>query len=670
MKMKRLVAVLVVCLAMNLASGPQARETGRRPLSIDDLFLLRGVSSPQISPDGAWVAYTVSRVDREKDKRDSDIWMTSWDGKSTVRLTASPTSEHSPRFSPDGRYISFLSKRDYKPETDQVFIMSRSGGEAERITDLKGGISDYVWSPDGSRLALIAVDPKPKQEGPHRPPIVIDRYQFKQDGEGYLEDRHTHLYLFDLEKREATLLTPGRYDERHPAWSPDSKRIAFVSKRSPDPDRDDNWDLYVIEPKADAAARRLTTYEGADGVHYWASRPAWSPDGKKIAYTRSGDPGLDYYSVQSLAVVSSAGGEPLLPAGDLDRNVWAPGWSADGSAIRFLLEEDRSTHVAEVAASGGEAKILFGGHHHVSDLAFGPDGRIAMLRSTPHEPYEVFALDDGKARPLSRQNAPLIEQLDLGAVEEIEFKSFDGTEIGGLVVKPPGYRSGRRYPAILWTHGGPVGQFINQFEFRWQLFAAHGYVVIGPNPRGSSGRGEAFQKAIWANWGREDGKDVLAAVDHVVAAGIADPNRLAKTGWSYGGMMTNYVIAQDTRFKAAASGAGISNMLAGYGTDQYIRLWDRELGPPWRNLETWLHVSFPFYEAEKIKTPTLFLCGEKDFNVPLLNSEQMYQALRSLGVDTQLIIYPDQYHGLRVPSYQRDRWQRTLDWFEKYLGRK
>jgi dipeptidyl aminopeptidase/acylaminoacyl peptidase len=667
MKMKRVIAVLVVCLALNFASHPLARETGRRPVSIEDLAALRQVSSPRISPDGGWVVYTVTRVDQEKDKNESDIWMTSWDGKTTVRLTASSASEYAPHFSPDGRTISFLSGRGYEAGTGQVFIMSRSGGEAERITDLKGGISDYDWSPDGRRLALIASDPEPKHEGPHPPPIVIDRLQFKADGEGYLKNRHSHLYLLDLEKRDAVLLTPGRFDERHPVWSPDSKRIAFVSKRGTDPDRDDNWDLYVIEAKADARARRLTTFEGVDGGHYWPSPPAWSPDGKRIAYVRSGHPGLAWSSVQSLAVIAADGGEPVLPAPAVDRNVWAPGWSADGSSVVFLLEDDGSIHVASVPANGGRVKTLLGGRRNVSDLAFGPGGRMALLQSTPQEPAEVFALDGEGARPLSRQNRPLLEAWRLAALEPIRFESFDGTEIGGFVVKPPDYKEDRRYPTILWIHGGPQAQHANEFVFQWQLFAARGYAVIAPNPRGSSGRGEEFQKAIWANWGRDDAKDVLAAVDHLVAAGIADPDRLGVGGWSYGGMMTNYVIAQDTRFKGAASGAGISNMLAGYGTDEHVRWWETELGRPWRNLATWMHVSFPFYEADKIKTPTLFMCGEKDFNVPLIHGEQMYQALRSLGIDTQLIIYPGQFHSISVPSYRRDRLQRYLDWFAKYV---
>jgi dipeptidyl aminopeptidase/acylaminoacyl peptidase len=238
------------------------------------------------------------------------------------------------------------------------------------------------------------------------------------------------------------------------------------------------------------------------------------------------------------------------------------------------------------------------------------------------------------------------------------------------VIKPPDYKPGQKYPTILSIHGGPVSQFNNEFSFVWQLYAAYGYVVVAANPRGSSGRGEAFAKAIYADWGNLDRQDVLAAVDHVVSQGLADPARLGVGGWSYGGMLTNYVIASDTRFKAAISGAGTSNILAGYGTDMYIREYEAELGTPWKNPEAWMRVSYPFLHADRIVTPTLFVCGEKDFNVPLLNSEQMYQALSSLGRPTQLVIYPGEYHEIVRPSYQRDRMQRYLDWYGKYLGKK
>jgi dipeptidyl aminopeptidase/acylaminoacyl peptidase len=303
----------------------------------------------------------------------------------------------------------------------------------------------------------------------------------------------------------------------------------------------------------------------------------------------------------------------------------------------------------------------------VSDFSVGPGGKVAVLASTPSAPAEVFAVEGGELRGISRQNDRWLTDLQLAPVEEISFKSHDGTQVNGFMVRPVGYQPGTRVPTVLRIHGGPVYQFSNEFDFDWQLLAAEGFAVVAANPRGSSGRGEKFSTAIWADWGNKDGQDVLAAVDYAIAQGVADPERLGVGGWSYGGILTNQVIARDSRFKAAISGAGQSNVLAGYGTDQYVREYEAELGTPWGNTAAWLKVSFPFVHADRIVTPTLFLCGDKDFNVPLLNSEQMYQALRSLGRETQLVIYPGEYHEIRKPSYQRDRLQRYLDWYGRHL---
>jgi dipeptidyl aminopeptidase/acylaminoacyl peptidase len=331
-----------------------------------------------------------------------------------------------------------------------------------------------------------------------------------------------------------------------------------------------------------------------------------------------------------------------------------------------LLEDDGNRHLAKISASGGDVQRVLAGRRNVTAFELGPSGKIAALAGTPDRPNEVFTLDE-PLRPLGHHNDALVDQLQLGAVDEIRFSSRDGTEIHGFVVKPPDYRPGTKVPTLLSIHGGPVGQFANDFSYPWQLFAAHGYLVVGVNPRGSSGRGEAFSKAIFADWGNLDRDDVLAAIDYVVAQGLADPDRLGVGGWSYGGILTNYVIASDRRFKAAISGSSSSNMLATYGTDMYAREYEAELGPPWKNPDPWLKLSYPFLHADRITTPTLFLCGDKDFNVPLLNTEQMYQALRSLNVDTQLVIYPGEYHEIARPSYQRDRMQRNLDWYDKYL---
>jgi dipeptidyl aminopeptidase/acylaminoacyl peptidase len=666
----RLVLLAPLALQTALAQSP-----GQRTLNLDDLIRLREVTGPEISPDGGWVAYTVSFPDTAKDRLDQDVWMTSWDGRQRIRVTTSRSSEHAPRWSPDGRYLAFLSDRDDAREVSQVWLLNRAGGEAERITDFPGGVSEFAWAPDGKRLALIVSDPDPDSAAAGRDtaqrtrrPIVIDRFQFKEDETGYLDARRDHLYLFDVGTRRAEILTPGEYNERAPSWSPDGRSIAFVSKRRPEFDRTNNWDLYLVESRAGASPRQLTTFEGPDLDPEWGSRPpAWSPDGRSIAYVQGGPPKLIYYGGQKLAVVPAAGGPARVITPELDRNVLSPTWSPDGGAILFLLEDDRVTNVASVSVTGGPIRPVTRGRQLVSDFSLSRNGKLSVLASTPTSPGEVFAVEGDQLRGLSRQNDAWLAGVTLAPVEEISFKSKDGTPINGFLTTPAGYQSGSRLPTVLRIHGGPVYQFSAEFDFLFQLLAAQGFAVVAANPRGSSGRGEKFSSAIWADWGSKDGQDVLAAVDYAIARGIADPARLGVGGWSYGGILTNQVIARDQRFKAAISGAGQSNALAGYGTDQYVREYEAELGTPWANPAAWIRVSYPFFHADRIVTPTLFLCGDSDFNVPLLNSEQMYQALRSLGRETQLVIYPGEHHAIRKPSYQRDRLQRYLDWYSRFL---
>lgn len=269
---------------------------------------------------------------------------------------------------------------------------------------------------------------------------------------------------------------------------------------------------------------------------------------------------------------------------------------------------------------------------------------------------------------LSDHNSELVEQIQWAKVEGFDSISKDGTAIGSILLKPPGFRKGVAYPAIAYIHGGPVSQDGYEFDATSQILAAQGYLVVNPNYRGSSGRGRDFSRAIFADWGNLEIQDIHAVMDHLVEQGLADPKRLGIGGWSYGGMSTNYAIASDTRFAAAVSGASISNMITGYGTDQYIQQYESELGLPWESIDTYLKISYPFFHADRIKTPTLFMCGEKDFNVPLNNSEQMYQALRSMNVPTRLVIYPGQYHGLTKPSYIQDRLERIIEWYGNYLG--
>jgi dipeptidyl aminopeptidase/acylaminoacyl peptidase len=656
-------ALLAPALAVRLgAQAPPAPPA--RPFALDDVLQVRDVGEPQIAPDGQWVAYTVSTADTAADQNRSAVWMTSWDGARSVRLTGSKQGESAPRWSPDGRWLAFLSSRD--DDHTQLWLLDRLGGEGRKLTTLPSDVDDYAWAPDGKRVVVVVQDAdtaKPKTPAP----IVIDRFQFKQDEGGYLGKERRHLYLLDVASGTATIITSGDYDELLPAWSPDGKSLAFVSKRHPDSDRDNNWDVYVMDAAPGAAPRQLTTFPGPDGDPDTDSRPAWSPDGRTIAYLQGGAPGLIYYAVQKLAVVPAAGGAPRVLTAALDRNVGSPAWSADGGFLYFLLEDDRAVALARVPAAGGPVEHVVSGPRVVSAFTTAPDGRVAVLSSTPLAPEEVFAVEESGLRPLSRQNDEWLSHVQLGTVEPISFKSRDGTAVNGFLVKPAGFIAGQRYPTILRIHGGPVSQFQYEFDFQLRTLAGHGYAVVVANPRGSSGRGERYATAIYADWGNKDAQDVLAAVDYAVAQGVADPERLGVGGWSYGGILTNYVIAQDRRFKAAVSGAGASNILAGYGTDQYVREYEAELGVPWKATATWLKLSFPFLHADRIVTPTLFLCGDKDFNVPLLNSEQMYQALRSLGVETELVIYPGQHHGITKPSYRRDRLARYLAWYDKHL---
>ena len=633
-----------------------------------DLARLADVAEPELSPDGEFVAYTVTTTDIEADKRSSDLWRVRYDGRDRVQLTFTPSADESrPAWSPDGRTLAFLSDRGGEGAKTQVWAMPALGGEARRLTELPAGVEDFAWSPDGRRLAVIAWDPaRPAgtEQPKNPPPIVIDRFWFKQDVTGYLDERRQHLYVVDLAGGQAELLTPGAHDEYLPAWSPDGRTIAYVTKRGADPDRHMNFDIYLVEPRTGAPERQLTTFEGADLDPQWETRPAWSPDGRRIAYLQGGGDKWVYYSPYQLAVIDVATGESRLPA-PIDRCFSKPRWSADGRSILALIEQSRVTHLSSITLANGRVTTLTPGRRFDVDFTSTRE-RVVVLGGDASRPAELAAVESRGMRALSDHNAWL-DGMQLAPVEDISFRSADGTPIDGFLVKPLDYVPGRRYPAILRIHGGPVYQFSHEFMPDWQAYAAHGYAVIAANPRGSSGRGFDFSRAIYADWGTRDLQDVLAAVDHVVGQGIADGARLGVGGRSYGGILTNYVIARDARFKAAVSGAGASNFLGFYGHDEYIREYEFELGVPWKAQDAYLRLSDPFLHADRISTPTLFYCAEKDFNVPCLGAEQMYQALRSRDVPTRLVIYPGENHALSVPSYLRDRLERQLEWNDRYL---
>lgn len=637
---------------------------------LDDLYRIHAVSEARISPDGEWIAYTVTTPDREQDEEVSDLWMTNWEGDVSLQLTRTPQSEYHPRWSPDGKQLAFLSDRGNPGEGDQVWLLDMRGGEARQITQRAEGVSGFAWSPDGKRMVLVGEAAKQKGPDDKPQPIVVNRLYFKEDVTGYLGDSRYHLFLLDLADNSIEALTDGDYDELQPSWSPDGKQVAFVSKRGEDADRHDNWDLYAIDAAPGSTPRQLTRNPGADGDADggWGSGPpAWSPDGKRIAYLHGGAEEDVWYGLLQVGTIGIDGGGESLPTEALDRNTLSPRWSRDGRSLYFLLEDDRSVLLAEVRTPGGKVSRLTESQQVVHEFDVSAGGRIVTVVSRSDRPAEVWKVERGNLEQLSRHNDAWLEQVDLSPARDLSFKSADGVEIHGMVVWPATRSAISPLPLVLRIHGGPVGQYQHEFDFEWQLLVANGYVVAGVNPRGSSGRGYGFQKMLFADWGYADVPDINAAVDHLIEEGYADPDLLGVGGWSYGGILTNYMIASTNRFKVAISGAGMSNMLGGYGIDQYVRAWEGELGKPWENTDAWVRLSYPFLEADRISTPTLFLCGAADFNVPLAASEQMYQALKSLGVPTELVIYPDQHHSLTRVSFQRDKLERYLDWYGRYL---
>jgi dipeptidyl aminopeptidase/acylaminoacyl peptidase len=664
-----------VLLIMTCGLTPAVHAAGR-PLDPQDWLRFRPVYDVHIAPDGATVAYLVNRYDKDADESIADLWSVSWTGQADTQLTHGE-SVSDPAYSPDGRYLSYLAAHP-EGSTSQLWVRDLRSGATQAITHVEQEIASYTWAPDGAHVALVmraSADTEAEgKDGQKKPPlpIVVDAFQFKADKEGYLTEKwRSHLYLLDVKSGVMTALPadPRRIDS-DPAFSPDGKSLAFVGHlvgSAADVARDQVW---IVGTAPKGVPRLLLTTESPN-----RQQLEWSPDGTLISLLVGAEAKFNSYITDRLAVADAKTGRLRMLAPGLDRAVFTPRFTPDGRAIEFTVEDDGQQYPARVSLAD-DAVTRLGGPMVVHELAAAA-GHTAVLVSSDKAPPEVFALQDQHLRALTHHNDALFAELTLGSVEDIAFKDKSGVEVHGQLVKPPGYLAGQRYPTILWIHGGPNGQDDHSLEL-WgygpplerQYFATHGYVVLAINYRGGTGRGAEYARTILADWGDKEVEDLLAGVDYAIAQGIADPQRLGVGGWSYGGILTDYVIASDPRFKAAIAGAGSANQISMYGADEYVVQYNAELGPPWTSQDLWIKVSYPFFHADRIHTPTLFLGGDKDFNVPVAGGEQMYQALKTLGVPAQLVVYPGEYHVLTRPSFLIDRIQRYLDWMDRYLKAK
>ncbi len=665
------VAVLV-CVGL---AAPGRAEEKLRPMTVDDVMKVRYITDVALSPDGERIAYVISEADLKQGRYNTDVWLLPFAGGTPTRLTNSPGQDDSPRWSPDGKTLAFLSDRAGKP---QIWLIPVDGGEARQLTDSKTGVRDHAWSPGGKRLAYIALEPDTEaQEKQKR-----DRTDVRIVGQN---DRRDHLHLVTVADGLTRQLVGGKENIFHFAWSPDGTEIAYSTAPTRRVEDQFNTDLYVLsvgtgKGTEGARGRPLVRRDGLD------TQPRWSPDGRLIAFV-SGDGRRDWIGNTYLCVVSAAGGAPRNVSRDYDGVISAAmpdvfAWSPDGKGLYFVSDEKASRPLFAASLAQNTVKPVSAGPRLHTHFSVGRGGRVAFLVEDPATPREVYVGElhgDQLHRPkrLTTTN-PQLKQLALGQVEAMRWKSFDGLEIEGLLIRPVGYRKGTRYPLLTYIHGGPALQFAHGFSVYPQgppqasrypihVLAGAGYAIFCPNPRGSTGYGEKFRKANRRDWGGGDFRDVMTGVDELIERGLADPKRLGIMGWSYGGYMTSWAITQTDRFKAASAGAGVTNLISMYGqTDIPALLEEYFDGLPWNQRELYAKHSAMTY-AGRIKTPTLIQHGEKDDRVPLAQSQELYAALKRIGVPVEFAIYPRQAHNPSEPRLQVDVLRRNVDWFNRWL---
>lgn len=646
-----LIAFLSICIANTIVAQVPT-----------DVYKMEAVSRPKISPEGSWILYSQSKIDAAKDRSASKLYMMSSDGKETITLTEQTMGVGNYQWSPDGKYISYLTKGKDEDKGSQVFLMDRRGGEGVQLTNIKGEINDYVWFNSGKKMIVVVKDFNyaDTAKSKIRTPYEMTRYKFKQDNEGYLDNRKTHIYLFDLTTKKLDTLTSGNYNESSVAISADDAMIVYTSNVSENPDKNSNTDLFLLKPTKGSTPLQLTTYKGAN------TSPVFSPDNSKIAFLQSSsERNFDMYDITQLGIYDLKSKTISIVSKNYDRAFSSIAWSIDGQSILSLIEDDRKQNLVQFNIQTQQPTLLTNEMGVYSAMDMNDKGDLVLLFANLETPNEIYSYQNKSTKRLTYLQDAFVKSMKKGYHKGFQSTSSDGTIVSSILHLPDS--GAKNLPLILFIHGGPVAQDDYAFDMTSRIYAQAGYAVANVNYRGSSGRGVAFTSAIYADWGNKEVKDIVGAADYLIKEGIVDPNRLGIAGWSYGGILTNYTIATDKRFKAGVSGAGSSLMMSVYGSDQYIAQYEDELGKPWENPKKYEALSYPFYKVKEIKAPVLFMASQADFNVPVIGAEQMYQAFKSEGIPTELIIYPNQNHGIRVPSYIVHRHNAHINWFNKYL---
>lgn len=628
----------------------------------EDILNFEQVDIVDTGSSGDIFLYEKTKVTKDKKTYESSLFLKNYRTGEEFKIFDKRTSYSNVQLGQNGKHIFYIDDgAGALRKTKQIWRKSIPYGIRKQLTKYNGDIRNFDLSPDETKIIFVGTA---KKETDSLKPIEIDRYQFKQDRQGFLRDVSNHLFLFDLKTKKLESFANENRNYQSPTWSPSGEFIAYVSKKE-DSDRHNNSDLFLKRYDNLENEVQLTFNMGSDSAGWSSNSLQWSADSKKIAYVAGGDPKLLWYAIDNVSVIDIENKRVENITKALDRNTGSPRWSHDAARLYFVLEDNLKNQIAYYSFEDEKIRKMSPEEMYISSFEIsGKD--IILESSTTSEPESIFTMNDTILRKVVDVNS-FLNTKKIATTEKISFESYDGTEIFGLLVKPEDFNPNKKYPLLIRIHGGPVSQYGVRFNLEWQVFASNGYVVLAVNPRGSSGRGEEFQKAIFADWGNIDAKDIIAAADFISTKSYIDAENLGIGGWSYGSMLTNYVIASDVRFQAATSGAGISNILSGFGDDHYIREYIDELGTPWENLDVWMRISYPFFEADSIITPTLFLVGEKDFNVPLIGSEQMYQALRHNNVDTKLIIYPGENHGLSSPTNRIHRMNSYLEWYARYM---